>query len=116
MSDKVRVRAVAKGYYANRIQEEDSVFAVKREDAEKGATWFITLDDLEKTQPKREEGLEKPETQDAALRLTNSQLESLLRREGIKFNDGMKKLELVQLLFNPALDGTGQGTNEEDLV
>lgn len=103
-----RVRAIARGFYGNRLREEDEVFDVSEKDAERGATWFVPLSKIKNIAPA--EVVKRPESEDEAYKLTNTQLQKFLAEEGIKFTDSDKKKDLVALLLKGNSDEGTEGT------
>ena len=113
---KIKVRAIAKGFYGNQIRNEDDEFHVAKEHAK--SRWYIPLEEINKVNaPKAEPTaavVDMPESEEAALRLTNPQLQALLQSKNIKFADSSTKKELVALLFRNAADD--EDTEQDSLL
>lgn len=102
----MKVRAIAKGFYGNRIRNEDDVFDVP--EGTKGS-WFIPLAEAKRVSAPA--AAEMPMTIEEAKKLTNDELRSFLDAEEIKYPDSATKAELAKML----IDGMTKKA-EEDLV
>lgn len=92
----MKVRATAKGFYGNRIREEDDVFDVP--EGTKGS-WLTPMSELRGAAPAKQAAA-MPTTIEEAMKLTNIELTQLLQEEEIKFIEGAPKKELAKTLID----------------
>lgn len=107
----MKVRAIAKGWFGNRLREEDEVFEVPEGSK---ATWFTPVTG-KKTTVQIEE-TKAPTTLDEAKKLTNPELQKLLADEEVVAPEGSTKADMAKLLMDTLAKKAAANNAAEDLV
>lgn len=122
---KLRVRAIAQGFYNNRIIKEDQEFSIAvHSEKDRNASWYLPVEDEKKVNAPKDSESNKPKgdvpaDEKDAVRFTNPQLKAILDERGIEYVGNAPKADLIRALFakaNAQVEDEGDKENDDDIV